>query len=83
MKAAYDANDEKEIYHKICAFVEVCRSLSLSKLEESASVIMDAYQPENAGSRDAFHIADLFDTLCEQYLCTITEIERAISMKDS
>lgn len=76
LKEAYDANDEKEIYNKICTFVEVCRSLSLSRMEETAVVIMEAYRPENAGSRDKFHVADLFDTLYEQYFNTITEIEK-------
>lgn len=82
LKEAYESNDEKEIYNEICTFVEVCKSLSLSKLEETAGVIMEAYRPENAGSRDKFHVADLFDTLFEQYLCTIAEIEKAISMNE-
>lgn len=80
LKSAYEANDEKEIYEEICTFVEVCKSLSLRRLEETAGVILEAYRPENVGSRDIFHVSDLFDTLSEQYLSTITEIEKAISM---
>ena len=77
LKEAYESNNEKEILKQICTFIEVCRSLSLSRLEETAGVIMEAYRPENTESRDQFHVADLFDTLFEQYSSTITAIEKA------
>ena len=77
MKEAYESNNEKEILKQICTFIEVCRSLSLSRLEETAGVIMEAYRPENTESRDQFHVADLFDTLFEQYSSKITAIEKA------
>lgn len=80
LQEAYTSNDEKKIFNEICTFVEVCRSLSLSRLEETAGVIMEAYRPENAGSRDKFHVADLFDTLFEQYSVTITVIEEAMDI---
>lgn len=78
LKTAFDANDEKEIYNEICAFLEVCRSLSLCILEETASVLMEAYRPENAQSRSEFHVADLFDTLSEQYFRTVSAIEKEL-----
>ena len=82
LKIAYDTNDNAAIYHLTCTFVEVCRSLSLSKLEETASVIMEAYRPENSGSREVFHVEDLFDTLTEQYNSTIDEIRKSMNMNE-
>lgn len=48
----------------------------MSRLEETAGVIMEAYRPENTESREGVHVADLFDTLFEQYSSTITAIEK-------
>ena len=79
LKTAYDAKDEMEIYNEACAFVEVCRNLSLSRLEETAGVIMEAYRPENSGSREEFHVEDLFDTLTEQYQRVMDGIQRSVN----
>ena len=49
---------------------------------ETAGVILEAYRPENAESRDQFHVADLFDTLFEQYSVTISVIEEAMDRND-
>ena len=78
LKTAHDAEDEMAIYDAACTFVEVCRNLALCKLEETAGVIMEAYRPENSGSRAEFHVEDLFDTLAEQYHSTMDEIKKFI-----
>lgn len=78
--AAYDAGDAEAVYDEVCTFVEVCRSLSLSKLAETAGVIMEAYRPENSDSREQFHVADLFDTLAEQYHTTMDAIRKTMNM---
>ena len=49
----------------------------MSRLEETAGVIMEVYRPDHTESREGVHVADLFDTLFEQYSSTITAIEKA------
>lgn len=82
LKAAYASDDEAVIYQEICTFMEVCGSLSLNRLAETAGVIMDAYRPENTSIRDAFHVADLFDTLFEQYDSTLAEMKKALDINE-
>lgn len=80
LKSAYDANDEAAIYKEACDFVEICGSLSLNRLAETAGAIMAAYRPGNASNRDAFRVTDLFDVFFEQYYSTVVEIKRAFKM---
>lgn len=80
LKEAYASNDENVIYDEVNTFVEVCKTLSLDKLAETGSVIMEAYRPENSLNRAYFHVSDLFDVLGEQYCNAITEIKKELNV---
>ncbi|MDO4465115.1 MAG: hypothetical protein Q4C57_11270 [Bacillota bacterium] len=42
---------------------------------------MDAYRPENASNREAFHVTELLAVLFEQY-CSTVEIKKALKMNE-
>ena len=82
LKSAYDSKDEKAIYYEICEFAEICGSLSLNRLSETAGVIMEAYRPANVLNRETFHVNDLFDTLFQQYYRTIEAIKETLEFNE-